>query len=201
MYATLQEIRDNCANIANVANGTDEQITMWGTEAFVRINLWCGMDFTFEDQVTKTTYGSYHPTIHLPKVVSGDVAVMVTPPGGTPEVVPDTDLEIEPNTYSFRYLPLNTAYPQTGQIKFEITADWGYETLPTEIKIAFYKITGRIALRDNEDDLRYHNSGFTSESWGDGYSYNISNAELRSLIHPNDVVLLWKHQHHGRVVS
>lgn len=325
LYATHSEIRENCANIETIQSATEAQLNIWGTEAFVRINLWCGQDFQYEVQAEKTTYGSYHPTIFLPKVMAGDAVINVTDQHGAQTLVPSTDIEHIPYSYSFRYLPLNQVLPPDDLIRFSVKADWGYvqskealvihfanevkskyeahrssgtyhvvydgvnvttspsatdlttalallnelrtdynahildttvhlaagtnavtaatatdaatalalaadlqkqfglhapdtalhpagdaskvlgstahRILPEEIKIAFYKVLGRIALRDNPDDLRYHNSGFTSETFGDGYSYNLSNAELRALIHPNDAALLWNHQHSGRTVA
>ena len=325
LYATIQEIKDNCSNVANIANGSDAKIRMWGSEAAVRINMFCHQNFAFEQQVTKRIATSYYPTVILPKPISGQLSVSQTPAGGLPTQVGVQDIEWEPYATTFRYLPRNVSMPQTSSLGLAITADWGYvdsqdtlvalaaknlraryeshrvstvyhvisdtvneilspapttldaallvlnelradynahvvntsvhlvagndlvtapiatdlETaialaedikrkynnhlvdtaahkavdtnrvtvsldnlvMPEEIKIAFYKITSRIAIRDNPDDLRYHNSGFASESWSDGYSYNLSNAELRALIHPNDVVLLWEHINHGRVVS
>lgn len=198
LYATLSDIRTNCANIPAIANGTDPEVTMWGSEAAARINAWCGQSFDFEDQTTKTVYGSYHSTVWVPKRMSGDVAIEVSENAGSPEVVGADDLEITPGGLFFRYLPRNTAYPSTARLQYDITADWGYETLPEEIVFAFYKVTSRIALRDNQDDLRYQNSGFATENWSDGYSYSLSDPELRALIHPNDVALLWAHQHPGR---
>lgn len=201
LYATLNDIRENCSSIENIANGTDAQLTMWGSEAAIRINMWCGQSFDFEDQTVKTVYGSYHPSVFLPKRMHGAVAMTVTEHGGSPLAVPADDIEVQDGGLYFRYLPNNRELPSTQQLKFTITADWGYEVLPEEIVLAFYKITSRIALRDNIEDLRYHNSGFTSESWSDGYSYSLSDAELRSLIHPNDAVLLWNHQNTGRTAA
>lgn len=71
--------------------------------------------------------------------------------------------------------------------------------MPDEIITAFMRITQRIAIRDNSEDHRYHNSGYTNESFSDGYSYSLSNPDYRSLIAPNDEMLLNEWRNEGQI--
>lgn len=71
--------------------------------------------------------------------------------------------------------------------------------LPEEIKLAFTKVVQRLAIRDNVEDLRYHNSGFTTESFSDGYSYSLNDASLRYIITPSEMALLSEHVNEGQV--
>lgn len=323
-YATNEEIQAASPNIRQIMEGTNDDITRWAAEAFVRVNIFCRQNFIFESQTTKQVIGSYHPTMFLPKVISGAKSVLVNSAGSVAtEGDVTNDFRFENGQYRFRYLPKNVYYPSIDDLYMDITADWGYvdssvtalitsanslrslygthiastvyhlvadgntvatsaatdeaslvtlvnelksllnvhtastvfhnaagsvvntpdatdessalalltalkaaynvhiadtaahleadtstlnaavdtPVLPEEIKIAFIKVTQRLALRDNEDDQRYHNAGFTNETWGDGYTYSLSNADLRALIHSNDAVLLWEHVHNGRTVS
>lgn len=70
--------------------------------------------------------------------------------------------------------------------------------LPDEIRLAFTKVVGRVAIRDNAEDIRYQNAGFDSESFGDGYSYRVSEARAH-LITPSEMALLHEYVNEGRV--
>lgn len=70
--------------------------------------------------------------------------------------------------------------------------------LPDDIMLAFTKVLQRIAIRSNAEDTRYHNSGFSSESFSDGYSYNIDQG-ARHPIMPTEMALLSEYVNDGRV--
>lgn len=324
LYATPEEIQDESPNIKVLANAQLIEVNAWGQEAFEYLNSYCNQSFAFEAQATYTTYVGTHPTVYLPKVVSGDITVYSTVEGEDPVLVDPLDLEFVDYDYSFRYLPRNVTYPSSTRIKLEVTGDFGYPLtveerlvafanglktvytahlantdahlvadavntiaaadatalasvytllneikadynlhivsdtyhlaegtatvtdanastqataltlasalkdafnlhladtdlhseedeaickytanttiLPSAVRMAFMRITRRVAIRDNSDDHRYHNSGYLRESWSDGYSYDVSDPVLRSIIHPTETMLLSEYVHHGEVV-
>lgn len=73
--------------------------------------------------------------------------------------------------------------------------------MPPEIVYTFIKVVQRIAIRDNDEDFRYQNSGYTNESFSDGYSYSLANGQLRNLIMPQDEAMLAEHCNDGVIAS
>lgn len=73
-------------------------------------------------------------------------------------------------------------------------------TLPYNIKKAFIRLVQRLALRDDEEDNYIRNSGYTTETTGDNYSYSLADGTLRAVVRPEEFALLWPHQHSGRTV-
>lgn len=72
--------------------------------------------------------------------------------------------------------------------------------LPRPIRRAFLRIVQRIAIRDEAEDFRQLNSPYTSETLGDGYTYDLSNGTLRGLIRPEEAHMLLPYVNRGRVI-
>ena len=80
------------------------------------------------------------------------------------------------------------------------SADFAGSVMPRAIRRAFLRIVQRIALRDEAEDHRQLNSPYTTETLGDGYSYDLSNGTLRNLIRPEEAHMLLPFVNRGRVV-
>lgn len=82
-----------------------------------------------------------------------------------------------------------------------VTVSVNNTVFPDKLKMAYYNIIQRIAVRDNADDLRYFNSGFDSEGWGDEYKYSLTDSTMRQTISPEDAMFLYEYVNQGVVVS
>ena len=72
--------------------------------------------------------------------------------------------------------------------------------LPRPLRRVFLRIVQRLAIRDEAEDFRQMNSAYTSETLGDGYTYDLSNGTLRGLIRPEEAHMLLPYVNRGRVV-
>lgn len=70
---------------------------------------------------------------------------------------------------------------------------------PDRLKQVVYNVTQRVAIRDNHDDLRYHNAGFSQESWGDEYRYTMG-TDLRAYLSARDLSYLAPYVNYGKQV-
>lgn len=72
--------------------------------------------------------------------------------------------------------------------------------LPRQVKRVFTRLVQRLALRADEEDQYQMNSGYASETTGDGYSYSLSDGTLRNLLRPEDREMLWPYMNRGRMI-
>lgn len=78
--------------------------------------------------------------------------------------------------------------------------DYLNAVMPRQIRRAFLRIVQRLSIRDNAEDIRQINSPYSQETLGDGYSYDISNGTLRSLLRPEEAHMLLPYVNRGRVI-
>src|SRR3990167_3483455 len=72
--------------------------------------------------------------------------------------------------------------------------------MPRQLRRVFLRLVQRIAIRDDAEDHRQINSPYTSETLGDGYSYDLGNGTLRNIIRPQDANMLLPYVNRGWVV-
>lgn len=81
-----------------------------------------------------------------------------------------------------------------------VSLDFEGPIMPRVIRRVFLRLVQRIAIRDDAEDHRQLNSPYTSETLGDGYSYDLGNGTLRNLIRPEEAHMLLPFVNRGRVV-
>lgn len=72
--------------------------------------------------------------------------------------------------------------------------------MPRQIRRAFLRLVQRIAIRDDAEDHRQLNSPYSSETLGDGYTYDLGNGTLRNLLRPEEAHMLLPYVNRGRIV-
>lgn len=80
------------------------------------------------------------------------------------------------------------------------STDFAGGVLPRAIRRVFLRLVQRIALRDDPEDHRQMGSGYTNETLGDGYNYDLSNGTLRNLLRPEEAMMLLPYINRGPVV-
>jgi hypothetical protein len=80
------------------------------------------------------------------------------------------------------------------------SADLEGSVMPRQIRRAFLRLVQRIAIRDDAEDHRQINSPYSTETLGDGYSYDLNNGTLRNLLRPEEVHMLLPYVNRGRIV-
>jgi len=84
--------------------------------------------------------------------------------------------------------------------RFTDSVDVEGSVMPRVIRRVFLRLVQRLAIRDEAEDHRQINSPYTTETLGDGYSYDLSNGTLRNLIRPEEAHMLLPYVNRGRVV-
>jgi len=97
-----------------------------------------------------------------------------------------TSTSVHPNIDAINYATFST--------------DFNGGVMPRAIRRVFLRLVQRIALRDEAEDHRQINSPYTSETLGDGYTYDLTNGTLRNLIRPEEAHMLLPYVNRGRVV-
>jgi len=72
--------------------------------------------------------------------------------------------------------------------------------IPRQIRRAYLRLVQRIAIRDDAEDHRQINSPYSTETLGDGYSYDLGNGTLRNLLRPEEAHMLLPYVNRGRIV-
>lgn len=202
-YATVEEIRSAGRRLSAIKEATNVEINAWATEAAAIIQSFCNQSFVYEEDVEKTVtlfqgdnldYSSnLRAYANLPSVLNGAFTVIV-------EGDEVSDYFYTYNAESLTlYYDWSTPYSEPNQIT--VRGTWGYADTPDAIKIVFIRLVLRLAIRSSEEDMIHLGSGYTTETTGDGYAYNLSNGTLRNLLRPEDFVLLWPYVNHGIVIG
>lgn len=78
--------------------------------------------------------------------------------------------------------------------------DYDSAVLPKVIRRVFLRLVQRLAIRDDVEDHRQINSPYTTETLGDGYTYDLGNGTLRNLLRPDEANMLLPYVNRGNVV-
>lgn len=197
-YATLDEIKASAQDLGELITASNGQIQSWADESMVIINTFCNMDFTLETDAIKT-FRVIDGMIYLTKPISGTIVLsedgVITDPYFYS--VDPSGLQIEYNTCQIAPSTFNIYRNRTVTIE----ADWGYSVIPLPIKIVFFRLIRRLAIRSDNEDYVNINGGYTSETTGNDYSWNIGNGTVRNLLRPEDFTLLWPFINNGVIID
>lgn len=197
MYATLDEIKASAQDIDEIITASNGQITAWANEATAIINNFCNMDFSYEVD-TQKSFRVVEGIIYFDKPLARLVSV-----SEGDDVVDPMFYSIDPDGLQMEYL---TGWSHSDFNWFRnhvitVEGDWGDPMVPDPIKVVFLRLVKRLAVRSSSEDYVNINGGYTSESVGDAYLWNIGNGTVRNIFRPEDFVLLWPYINHGTVIE